>query len=209
MVLFEYEWRDEYLIYPAVKGAVSVMARVTSCLYIAAALFWLAGLGVLCCVPFPGASVFPVLVGLNELSVACAVPCLYLLVLWCHQVLLAGRGMTATRWLLFFLLFFAFLYPVCEGYQLLTGKLLLVNQFLLPPALYTVLLCVFLFNWFRMSALPLCYRVLLLFFFLCLLGQYILQGSFLILLLPCFSWFPLGLLARYAPQIVGLPPREM
>lgn len=204
----EYAWRDEYLIYPAVKSAVAALARVTAYLYVAAALFWLAGLALLCWAPACGADAFIAVAGLAELAVALAVPGLYLLALWCHQVLLAGRGMAATRWILLFLLFFAFLYPVCEVYRLLTGEPLLVNQFLLPAVLDSVLFCVCGFNWFRMAALPLRARVLLLLFFLSLLGQYILQGSFLILLLPCFSWRFLGLLARYAPKIVSLPPRE-
>lgn len=208
MTLFEFEWRDEYLIYPVVKGAAAVLARVTAGLYCAAALFWLAGLALLCCAPPGGADAFVAVAGLGELSAAVAVSCLYLLALWCHQVLLAGRGMTATRWQLLFLLFFALLHPVCVGHELLTGAPLLVNQFLLPAVLYASLLCVFLFNWFRMAALPLRYRMLLSLFFLTLLGQYILQGSFLILLLPCFAWVPLRLLARYAPRIVSLPPKK-
>lgn len=208
MTVFEFEWRDEYLIYPAMRGAVSVLARVTAGLFIVAALFWVAGLALLCLAPACGADAFIVVAGLNEFSVALAVPCLYLLSLWCHQVLLAGRGMAVTRWVLLFLLFFAFLYPVCSGYELLTGEVLLVNQFLLPPVLYTVLLGVFLFNRFRMVALPQHYRLLLLFFFITLIGQYIMQGSFLILLLFCFALPPLLLLARSAPQIVSLPPRD-
>lgn len=207
MTLNELGWRDEYLIYPAVKSAVAVLARLTAYLYVAAALFWGAGLALLCCARTGSEDAFIMVSGVSELAAALAVPCLYLLALWCHHVLLAGRGMTASRWLLFFLLFFAFLHSVCVGYELLTGgALLLVNQFLLPPVLYTVLTCAFVFNWLRMSALPLRYRLLLLCFFLTLLGQYILQGSFLTLLLPCFAWEPLRLLARYAPQIASLPP---
>lgn len=208
MTLFEFEWRDEYLIYPVVKGAAAVLARVTAGLYCAAALLWLAGLALLCFAPSCGADLFIVVAGAGALSAALAVPCLYLLVHWCHHVLLAGRGMTASRLLLLCLLFFAMLHPVCVGYELLTGVPLLVNQFLLTALLYTALPCIFLLNWSRMAALPLRYRMLLLLFFLTLLGQYILQGSFLILLLPCFAWAPLRLLARYAPRIVSLPPKE-
>lgn len=208
MTLFDVEWRDEYLIFPVVKCAVAVLAKVTLGLYIAAALMWLVGLVVLCTAPYEGSALFLMAVGLGELLSALAVPCLYVLALWCHQVLLAGRGMAVSRWLLLFLLFFAFLHPVCASYTLVTEQLLLVNQALLPAMLYTVLPCVFLFNRGRMAALPLRYRMLLLFFLLALLGQYILQGSFLILLMPCFSFAPLRLLARYAPQIVCLPPRE-
>lgn len=208
MTLNDIEWRDEYLIYPAVKRAVALMARMTAYLYVAAALLWVSGLGLLCTVPADGAAAFVATACLAEFLAALAVPCLYLLALWCHHVLLAERGVTVTRWLLLFALFFACLHPVCVGYEMLAGASLLVNQFLLPPVLYTVLPCIFLCNWFRMAALPLRFRLLLLLFFLCLLGQYILQGSFLMLLLPCFAWVPLRLLAHYAPRIVSLPPRK-
>lgn len=208
MTLFDVEWRDEYLIFPVVKRAVAVLAKVTLGLYIAAALMWLVGLGVLCTAPYDGAALFLMAVGLGKVLSALAVPCLYVLALWCHHVLLAGRGMAVTRWLLLFLLFFAFLHPACASYTLATGQLLLVNQALLPAVLYTVLPCVFLFNLGLMAALPLRYRMLLMCFLLSLLGQYIMQGSFLILLTPCFAFVPLRLLARYAPQIVGLPQRK-
>lgn len=204
----EYVWRDEYLIFPAVKSTVAVLAQVTAGLYIAAALFWSVGLALLCGAPHCWPESFFVIAVLEELATATALPCLYLLALWSHQVLLAGRGMTVTRWVLLSLLFFAFLHPVCVGYALLTGAPLLVNQFLLPAVLYTVLPCIVLFNLFRMAALPLRCRALLLLFSLSLLGQYILQGSFLILLPPCFGWAPLRLLGHYAPRIVSLPPKE-
>lgn len=208
MMLNEIEWRDEYLIYPAVKRAVAVVASMAAYLYVAAALLWLAGLGLLCFAPADGVAAFVATACLADFFVASAAPCLYLSALWCHHVLLAGRGVAATRWILLFLLFFAFLHPVCVGYEMLVGAPLLVNQVLLPSVLYTVLPGVFLFNWFRMAALPLRFRMLLLLFFCCLLGRYILQGSFLTLLLPCLAWVPLRLLARCAPQIVSLPPRD-
>lgn len=208
MTLFDVEWRDEYLIFPVVKRAVAVLAKVTLGLYAAAALSWLVGLGVLCTAGYNGAVLIPVAVGAVSVLSALAVPCLYVLALWCHHVLLAGRGIAVTRWLLLCLLFFALLFPVCESYTMVTGQCLLVNQGLLPAVLYSVLLCAFLFNWFLMAALPLRYRVFLLLFLLTLLGLYLLHGSFLILLPPCFSSAPLCLLARYAPQIVSLPPRD-
>lgn len=208
MTLSEIEWRDEYLIYPAVKRMIAVLSRMTAHLYVAAALFWVAGLGLLCFAPADCVAAFVATTSLADFFVAAAAPGLYLSALWCHHVLLAGRGVTATRRMLFFMLFFAFLHPVCVGYEMMTGAPLLVNQSLLPAVLYTVLPSVFFCNWFRMTALPLRYRLLLLLFFICLLGRYILQGSFLMLLLPCFSYIPLRLLAHYAPQIVSLPPRD-
>lgn len=222
MTLFDIEWRDEYLIFPAVKRAVSVLAKVTAWGFVAAAALWLLGLALLvgelgllsaagdsdeALVWLSRCEMIQFLGGEGrEFLLALLLPCLYLLALWCHQVLLAGRGTAVTRWLLLFLLLFAFLHPVCTGWLLLSGKPLLVNQMLLPAVLYTVLPCVFAVNWFRMAALPLRYRLLLIFFLLALLGNYILMGSLCVLLLPCFSFVPLRRLAAYAPRIVSLPP---
>lgn len=224
MTLFDLEWRDEYLIFPAVKRAVSRLAQLTAWGFVAAAALWLLGLALLvvAAMLFSAAELpeeMPVWVSVMEPTIlicgaggefllALLLPCLYLLALWCHQVLVAGRGTVVTRWLLLVLLFFAFLHPVCEGWLLLSGKPLLVNQFLLPAVLDTVLLCVVAVNWFRVAALPLRYRFLLLFFLLSLEGSYILPGSFFVLLLSCFSFVPLRLLARYAPLIVSLPPKD-
>lgn len=222
MTLFDIEWRDECLIFPAVKRAVSVLAKVTAWGFVAAAALWLLGLALLVTMLFASAgtsdavidevslweSAFFLCGAGREFLLALLMPCLYLLVLWCHQVLLAGRGMAVTRWLLLFLLFFAFLHAVCMGWLLARGKPLLANQMLLPAVLYTVLPCVVVVNWFRMAALPLRYRLCLIFFLLALLGSYILAGSFLVLLLPCFSFVLMRRLAAYAPLIVSLPPKD-
>lgn len=224
MTPFDLEWRDEYLIFPAVKRAVSRLARLTAWGLVAAAALWLLGLALLVvaailCSAAELPDEMPVWVSVTESAILiCGVghefllsllpPCLYLLALWCHQVLLAGRGAMVTRWLLLCLLFFAFLHSVCTGWLLLSGKLLLANQFLLPAVLYTALPCVVAVNWFRMASLPLRYRLLLLCFLFALVGSYIFPGSFFVLLLPCFSFVPLRLLAHYAPLIVSLPPKE-
>lgn len=222
MTLFDIEWRDECLIFPAVKRAVSVLAKGTAWGFVVAAALWLLGLALLVgkMMLFASAgtsdavidevslweSAFFLCGAGREFLLALLMPCLYLLALWCHQVLLAGRGTAVTRWLLLCLLFFAFLHAVCMGWLLVSGKPLLVNQMLLPAVLYTVLPCVFAVNWFRMAALPLRYRLLLIFFLLVLLGNYILMGSLCVLLLPCFSFVLLRRLAAYAPLIVSLPP---
>lgn len=224
MTPFDVEWRDEILIFPAVKRAVSVLAKVTAWGYVAAAALWLMGLALLVWAAFclsadevseeaiVWVSCFEIanfICGAGHVFLlALLVPCLYLLALWCHQVLLAGRGISAMRWLLLILLFFSFLHPLCEGWLLWSGKPLLTNQVLLPAVLYTVLPCAFTVNWFRMAALPLRYRLLILFFLLTLVGNYILMGSFFVLLLPCFSFAPLRLLARNASLIISLPPKQ-
>lgn len=224
MTLFDLEWRDEYLIFPAVKRAASRLAQLTAWGFVAAAALWLLGLallvGELGLLSSAGNSdealvwvsrcemtKFLCIVG-SEFLQSLLLPCLYLLALWCHQVLVAGRGTVVTRWMLLFLLMFAFLHPICECRLLLSGKPLLANQMLLPAVLYTMLPCVYAVNWFRMAALPLRYRLLLLSFLLALVGSYILPGSFFVLLPPCFSFILLRRLAQTAPLIVSLPPKE-
>lgn len=217
MTLYDLEWRDEYLIFPAVKRAVARVAKATAWGLVGVALLWLAGLLIvvvslaLCDSVSVGAwdaACLALVTCLRELLLSLLLPCLFLQALWCHLVLLAGRGLFITRWLLAALFFFAFLHTVCHVYVLATGELLLVNQFLLPALLYSVLPCVFVLNWFHMAAAPLRLRVLLLLFLLTLMGQYILNGSVLLLLLPAFGWVPLRALAQIAPLIVSLPPKE-
>lgn len=208
-------WQDEMLIYPMVKRAVSVMARLTAWGYVLLALLWLGGLAValassLLWLPGqePGAVVFCIVLSkvLRHVLAAMLLAGLYLLSMWCHNVLLAGRGLVVTRWLLLFLLPFALLYPVCVLYTALSGKLILANQFLLPAVLYPASVVFFVVNWPCMVAASLRLRVALILFGLCLVGQYVLGGSFLQLCLPCFSFVPLCRLARLAPLVVSLPP---
>lgn len=223
MTHYDIAWRDECLIFPAVKRAVSVLAKLTAWGFVAVATLWLLGFILLVGVLILG-SVSEITADTSlwmtrmelatliceagcEFLSALLLPCLYLLALWCHQVLVAGRGNVVTRLLLLFLLFFAFLHPVCTGWLFLSGTPLLVNQFLLPAVLYTVLLCVFVVNWFRIEALPLKFRLLLLLFIVSLLGCYILPGSVLVLLLPCFSFVLLRRLASLAPLVASLPPK--
>lgn len=209
-------WRNEMLIYPAVKRAVSILAHVTAWGYVLLALLWLLGLALVLAAAglnwSHGAPVFfeqglAWVFGARAILESLLLLCLYLLALWCHLVLLAGRGVAVTRWLLLFLLIFAFLHPVCVLYVCLLGKPLLVNQFLLPAVLYTSLAAVYIFNWFCMAALALRWRLCLLAFVACLSEQYILGGSVLLLLLPWLSFVPLRRLARLAPLVVSLPTK--
>lgn len=214
MILFNVDWQEEMLVFPAVKRAVACLASAAAWACVAIAALWLVGLVVviLSASPFlPGAEaeeLLALLSGLQQLALAALLPCLYLTALWCHHVLLAERGLVVTRWLLLFLQFFAFLHPVCVLYALVAGKLLLANQFILPAVLQTVLPCAFALNWFHMAAAPLRLRVSGLLFLLALMGQYIMGGSLLVLLLPALGWWPLRGLAQLAPRIVSLPPKD-
>lgn len=208
MMLFDLEWRDEYLIFPAVKRAVSLLARVTLWGYLIVFVL-LPPLSVLV---YQWADLHAIVELSGRFFDALLLSLLYLTALWCHQVLLACRGIAATRWLLLLMCFFAFLHAVCAGYTALTNKCLLVNQFFLPAALNTVLAICVALNWFRMAAAPLGLRVRLLLFAGALLGRYMFGMTPFILLFDVLlvwaAWKPLRLLTRYAPLIVSLPPKE-
>lgn len=221
MTLVDIEWKDDILIFPAVKRAVAVLARATVWGYAAVALLWVLGAAAYAVAEMVAAGSAErvvyldgpaMLAALQALLSAVLLPCLYLLMLWCHHVLLAGRGNAVTRWLLLVLLFFALLHPVCVAYSLATCRPLLVNQFLLPAVLNTVPFLCLVLNWFRMAAAPLRLRLQLLFFALAMTAGYLLSATLLVplfdLLLFCLAWFPLRRLARYAPLIVSLPPKE-
>lgn len=205
-------WRDEWLILPVVRGWVSRMA---------AACAWLAA-G--CAVSAAAEIVF----GLLNVPMA-ALPCGLLsqaaaflfflllepLVLWCHIVLLAGRGTVFTRGLLVFTLLFTAVYAVCALFTLCTGEALLAQQGLLPLLLPMLLQVCVVINWERMTAAPQALKVQAAGTPLLWLGAYItdvpetLLAAVLFKALLCYCVFvPLRSLAHYAPLIVSLPPRE-
>ena len=203
----------EWLIFPAVKRAVAGLARAAAWGYVFVAVLWLLGL-----VPVlvwqgealpPAASAMLVLsVALREVLAALLLLALYVLALWSHHVLLAGRGLAATRWVLLLLLPPGVLHLLCEVCFGLSGVQLIANQALLPVVLYTSLATAVSLNWFCMAALPLRLCCALQFFVWLLVVQYVLAVPVLLLLLPCAGFLPLRGLARLAPLVVSLPPRE-
>lgn len=213
MNALEAYFQGEWLIFPAVKHAVAGLARAAAWGYVLVAVLWLMGL-----VPVlvwngeimpVAASAFLVLsMALRAVLTALLLLALYGLALWCHHVLLAGRGLAATRWVLLILLVFAVLHPVCVSYTCLSGKLLFANQALVSVVLYTGLAAAVSLNWFCMAALPLHLRLALLLFVWLLVVQTALSVPVLQLLLPCAGFLPLRGLAHLAPLVVSLPPRE-
>lgn len=207
MILFNVDWREEMLIFPEVKRAVSVLAQVTRWGYLIVFVL----LPPLAALMGPWADFSVFLSRAEPFCEALLLFFLYLTVLWCHQVLLAGRGAFVTRWVLLLLSFFAVLHPVCTGYTVLTGKGLLVNQFLLPAVLNVALASCVVLNGGRMAAAPLRLRLRIWLFAAALLGRYVFGMTPLILpfdlLLVWSAWKPLRLLSGYAPLIVSLPPK--
>lgn len=213
MNALEVYFQGEWLIFPAVKRAVAGMASAAAWGYVLLAALWLLGLVPVLLwegetMPVAAAAFLVLSAALRTLLAALLLFTLYMLALWGHHVLLAGRGLAATRWILLLLLPMLVLHLLCEACFCLSGAPLLVNQALLPVVLYTSLATAVALNWFCMAALPLRLRLLLLCFAWLLVVQYVLAVPVLLLLLPCVGFPLLRRLACMAPRVVSLPPRE-
>lgn len=213
MNALEVYFQGGWLIFPAVKRAIAGLARAAAWGYVLMAALWLAGLMPVLvwsgeALPVAAVAFLVLSAVVRAVLAALLLLALYVLALWCHHVLLAGRGLAATRWILLLLLPMVVLHLLCEACFGLSGEPLSANLALLPVVLYTSLATAVSLNWFCMAALPLRQRLLLLCFAWLLVVQYVLAVPVLLLLLPCVGFPLLRRLARLAPCVVSLPPRE-
>ncbi|MBR1981607.1 MAG: hypothetical protein IKA23_02525 [Akkermansia sp.] len=137
------------------------------------------------------------------------------LVAWCHSVLLAGRGVVVTRWLVRIGAGLAPLLPLCWGYTLLSGGLLLYRQAELPLILGVIMLGAAVANIPRMAAAPWQLQVRVVALPLLLLLIYCTDVPGLLVFCAVFkllaAWVaaaPLRLLADFAPRIISMPETE-
>lgn len=199
----------EYHLLPVVKTSVARVAALTRWVLILTAALAVAELVLL-----PLYLVLPGIVcGMaSSFLQGCALALLVVLGAWCHAVLLAGQGVLLTRWLLRVGAVLAPLLPICWGYTLVAGRLLLYRQAELPLILVVLLVAGSLFNIPRMAAAPwqLQVRVAALPLVLLVVQLCDLPG----LLLPCAAakllaaWLaaaPLRQLAAIAPRIISMP----
>jgi hypothetical protein len=139
---------------------------------------------------------------------------LVLLALWCHNVLLAGRGFAFTRFLLLFGIFLALTMLVSMTYSFFTGTLLLARQYEIPFILWVLLSCSLLLNLGNMAALPAKGRWLIGGYMLLLLLILLTKDTPLLPLCILFEilWSIAGYkllrrLAAAAPHIISMPER--
>lgn len=199
----------EYHVLPVVRQVVARLAAAARYTLVACALLALAEpLFLLLMWPLAGIACGMVSALLLQLAVALLV----LLAMWCHAVLLAGQGISMTRWLLRVCAVLVPVAPVGWVYTLLTGKLLLYRQAELPLILCVVLLMAGLLNIPRMAAARwlLQLRVVLLPLLLLLALCCDVPG----LVLPCIvfkllaTWAalaPLKQLQTVSPRIISMP----
>ncbi len=202
----------EYHILPAVKETVGKCAAAARCVFFTCALLALGELvllplrlplaGILCGM----LSGFLFVLGVALVVVAAA---------WGHTVLLAGQGNALTRWLVRIGSGLAPLLPLCWGYTLLSGRLLLYRQAELPLILGLILLVAAVVNIPRMAAAPwqlqarvVALPVLLLLVYCTDVPGLLVVCSALKLLAAWVAAAPLHLLADFAPRIISLPEKD-
>ncbi len=199
----------EYYVLPVVRRIVASGATCTrwilaSCAALALlepALLWLR-------IPLPG-----ILCGMvSSFLLWLAVSLLLLLAAWCHQVLLAERGLALTRWLLLVGSMLAPAAPVCWLYTTLSGRLLLYRQAELPLFFCGLLLLAALMNIPRMAAARWQLQLRIVLLPLLLLAALSLDTPGLVLcsttlkLLAAWQAAPLlQWLAAAAPRIISMP----
>lgn len=202
----------ELLIYPVVRALVAKLAALGSgmalaCAVTAAGELILAPLGYLGAALFAGS--------LSELFMSLLLAVLMWPALWCHMVLLSGRGMEFTRYLLLVAAVLSLLMPVCSGYLMLTGEPLLLRQADLPLICTLLLaLCVYLnlprgvaAGWLRLSLLSV-FAAASLLYALSNVQAFVWINDLLKILACGVIWHPLRELSRYAKRVVALPPPD-
>ncbi|MBR5889634.1 MAG: hypothetical protein IKY92_06295 [Akkermansia sp.] len=199
----------EYPILPAVRQLVSRLAAAARYALLACAVLAVVEpLLLVLYLPLGGIACGLVSSFLLQVAVVLVV----LVAVWCHVVLLAGRGNVITRWMLAACSCLAPIAPVSWVYTLFSGELLLYRQGELILILCIVLLLAAALNIPRMAAArwQLQLRVLLLPLLLLLVLCCDVPG----LVLPCAAlkvlatWVaasPLRMLQSVAPRIIAMP----
>lgn len=202
----------EVLIYPVVRALVAKLAALGAGVALACALT-AAGELILAPLGHPEAALFAG--SLSELFMSLFLALIMWLALWCHMVLLAGRGMELTRYFLLVAAVLSLLMPVCSGYLMFAGEPLLLRQADLP-LICTLLLaiCVYLnlprgvaAGWIRLSLLSV-FAAASLLYALSNVQAFVWINDLLKILACGAIWHPLRELSRYTQRVVALPPLD-
>ena len=200
---------DDVLIYPALRALVAKLATWAAGLALLCALSALAEL-LLAPVGLVGVALF--CGSLSELLMSLLQPLVIWVGLWCHMVLLAGRGMELTRYGLLTVAVLALMMPVCTLYLLLVDEPLLLRQAELPLICNVVLAVCVLLNlprgtaagWWRLVLLS-AYAIMAVFYSLTNMPELVWLSDICKIAACAAIYYPLRALSRYAPRVVSLP----
>lgn len=203
---------EDFLILPAVRNAVGASARIALIGLMLSAVLGVAEILLLS----SGILRVGIICGMTgSIILALEAGILSLLAAWCHRVLLFQRGYFLTACLAGTVIILSLAWPTCLIYSLLTGKLLLINQGVLPILIYPTLLLMHLFNLPNMAAASPGLKVRLGIFPLLLLLIYLFDqsGGLLFasigkLMLWVLLAGPLRQLADLAPRVISMPEKS-
>lgn len=203
----------EVLIYPAFRALVSKLSSLAASLALVCAV---TAIGELVLAPLGGTEVALFSGSLSELCMSLLLAVVLWIAMWCHIVLLAGRGMEGTRYVLLVAAMLGLLMPVCAVYMVLTGEPLLLRQAELP-LICTVLLafCVYLnlprgVAAGRSKLLSVSLFAAAVFLYALTNEPILVWASNLFKIVACVAiYFPLRALQRYALRVVSLPPLKV
>ncbi len=201
--------RIEYHLLPPVKRGIAALATITRYSLVACAGFSLAELALMPLrLPLAG-----IICGvISSTLLVCCIALLTVLAAWCQPVLLAKQGIWLSRWLLRIGALFAPVVPICWGWSLITGQVLLYRQGELPLILGAFLIYAAAFNFFHMAAASrglkvqiIALPILLLLAYCCDMPGLLVFGSIFKLLAMWAAAYPLRQLASIAPRIISMP----
>lgn len=203
----------EVLIYPAFRALVSKLSSLAASLALVCAV---TATGELVLAPLGGAEVALFSGSLSELCMSLLLAVVLWIAMWCHIVLLAGRGMEGTRYVLLVAAMLGLLMPVCAVYMVLTGEPLLLRQAELP-LICTVLLAFCLYLNLprgvaagRSKLLSVSLFAAAVFLYALTNEPILVWASNLFKIVACAAiYFPLRALQRYALRVVSLPPLKV
>lgn len=210
---------DIWYIFPLVRQLVGRLSIIGAILLIAACFVQVALFAILFS-GFPG-EVWWVgcLASVGRLVGSLALFLVCLLGIWTHEVLLAHRGTSVSRFVGWFTGFLGAVMCVCSVFTSLSGgQALLARQDELPMWIYALLLSNILFNLPNMAAAPVVWRLLLVVYPLLGLAGYLastinvgawvsIAGVLMLNLSLIVGGALLLRLSRFAPLVVSMPER--
>lgn len=201
---------DELLIYPVVRSFVAKLAGLAAGV---AASVAVCALGELLLAPggYLGVALF--MGALAELLMGMLLAIVPWVALWCHLVLLAGRGIESTRYVLLVGAVLSLLMPPCTLYLLVVGEPLLPQQADLPLICNSILvLCVLLNLHQGVAAGRFILGMISVFVIVAFLYGLTNTPDMVLFndlckIISCGAvWYPLRALSHYAKRVVAMPP---
>lgn len=201
---------DELLIYPVVRSLVAKLAGLAAGVAVSVAV---CALGELLLAPYGclGGALF--MGALSELLMSLLLAIVPWVALWCHLVLLAGRGVEATRYGLLMGAILSLLMPPCTLYLMVVGEPLLPQQADLPLICNSILaLCVLLNLHQGVAAgrtilgMVSVFVIMAFVYGLTNTPDMVLINDLCKIISCGTAWYPLRALSRYAKRVVAMPP---